>query len=380
MKRFRLCLCLCLFLSLLSAVSLSSLAADEKLDQLVAEIAAGEIEAGRAVGMTIGVARGDETLHLKGYGLADIENSVPASEKNVYRIGSITKMFTAAAILLLIEEEKLNLDDPLTKFLPDYPADPGDKVTVRHLLQHTSGIFSFTDIPDRRSFMRDDMTIEQIIATFSDRPLHFQPGEKYRYCNSGYLLLGVIIEKVSDEKYADFLTEQIFKPLKLDATVYDRHATIIPHRARGYTVWGENEYNAPFVSMTQPFAAGALASDAGDLLKWSRALMRNELLQPESFKKMTSAGKLNDGKRTRYGLGCQVETLEGQRVIRHGGGIPGFVTELAFFPDTELSVVVLTNTTSTRPRALADRIARSLLPTKVDDPKPAPKEKKELEK
>ena len=370
---------LCLILSLLTTVSLSSVAADEKLDQLVAEIAEGEIEAGRAIGMTIGVARGDETLHLKGYGLADIENSVAASENSVYRIGSITKMFTAVAILLLVEEDKLSLDDPLTKFLPDYPG-PGGHATVRQLLQHTSGIFSFTDRPNHRGNQRNDMTLEEITASFRDQPLHFEPGEKYRYCNSGYLLLGMIIEKVSKISYEDFLREEIVDPHEIGFVVYDRHRKIIPHRARGYGAWGDSKFNAAFVSMTQPFAAGALASDADSLLRWSKALMRNEVLQPESFEKMTTPGKLNNGKRTRYGFGCQVETLKGQRVIRHGGGIPGFVTELAFFPETELSVVVLTNTTSTRPRALADRIARSLLPKKPDETKPASEEKKELAK
>ena len=355
---------LCLLIPLLCAFSGVSLRADEKLDRLIAGIANGEIKAGRAVGMTFGVARGGETLHLKGYGLADIENSVPASRDSVYRIGSITKMFTAAAILLLVEEEKLHLDDALTKFLPDYPADPGDNITIRHLLQHTSGLFSFTDLPDRRDIMRDDMSHEEIVAQFRDRPLHFQPGEKYRYCNSGYYLLGMIIEEASAQKYADFLVDRIFDPLKLDSVVYDRHATIIPHRARGYAAWGGSKFNAPFVSMTQPFAAGALAADAEDLLQWSKALMGNKLLQPDSFEKMLTPGKLNSGKRTRYGFGCQLETLEGHKVVRHGGGIPGFVTELAFFPDAELSVVILSNTTSTRPRQLADRISRSLLPEK----------------
>jgi len=341
----------------------SPLHADEKLDQLIAEIAQSEIRAKRAVGLTIGVSIGDDTLHLKGYGLSDIENSLPATDASVYRIGSITKTFTAAAIMLLVEDGKLNLDDPLIKFLPDYPG-PGGEATVRNLLQHTSGIFSFTDATDHRQILRDDMNHQQVLARFTGHDLHFAPGEDYRYCNSGFYLLGMIIEEVSGLSYEEFLDQRIFRPLELGSITYDRHAKIIPNRARGYSLWGEHLVNAPYLSMTKPFSAGALVSNASDLLQWSRALKRNKLLKPESFQQMITPGRLSNGKAIRYGLGCQIETLDGHRVIRHGGGIPGFVTEWTLFPDSELSVVVLTNTTSTKPRAIADRIARSLLPLK----------------
>jgi len=359
MKRFHL-----LLIFLLSALCPSSLLqADETLDQLIAEIAQTEIDAKRAVGLTIGVARGDETLHLKGYGLADIENALPATSASVYRIGSITKTFTAAAIMLLVEDGKLSLDDPLTKFLPEYPG-PGGKATVRNLLQHTSGIFSFTDAANHRQTMRDDMNHQQILKRFTGHDLHFAPGDDYRYCNSGFYLLGMIIEKVSGMSYEKFLGQRIFEPLELSSITYGRHAKIIPNRARGYSLWGERLVNAPYVSMTKPFSAGALVSNAGDLLQWSRALSRNDLLKPDSLKKMITPGRRTDGKAFAYGLGCQVETLDGHQVVRHGGGIPGFVTEWTLFPDSELSVVVLTNTNSTRPRALANRIAQSLLPSK----------------
>ena len=361
MKRF-----LLLLIHLLPALCPPSLLlADEKLDHLIAEIAQTEIEAKRAVGLTIGVARGDKTLHLKGYGLADIENALPASGDSVYRIGSITKTFTAAAIMLLVEDGKLSLGDPLTKFLPDYPG-PGGAATVRNLLQHTSGIFSFTDAADHRQILRDDMNHQQVLARFTGHDLHFAPGDDYRYCNSGFYLLGMIIEKVSGLSYEEFLKQRIFGPLELKSITYDRHAKIIPNRARGYSLWGEHLVNAPYLSMTKPFAAGALVSNAGDLLQWSSALRRNVLLKPDSFQQMITPGRRTNGKAFAYGLGCQVETLDGHRVIRHGGGIPGFVSEWTLFPESELSVVVLTNTTSTKPRALADRIARSLLPPKAE--------------
>ncbi len=324
-------------------------------------IARQEIEEDGGVGMTIGVARGDDILHLEGYGLANVELSVPASAESVYRIGSITKMFTAAGILLLVEDGTLTLDDPLTRWIPDYPADPGDHITVRHLLTHTSGLVNLTDLPDHRAIMRDDLTHEEVLKRFSGRPSLFAPGEQFRYGNSGYYLLGMIIENASERDYETFLRERLLDPLELESTTYDRHLKIIPNRAAGYGRWGGNLVNAPFVSMKTPFAAGALASTAEDLIRWSRALATAKLLKPESFKAMTTPGRLNDGTTTPYGFGCFVGTLDGHPHVHHGGSIPGFVAELAYFPDQDLTVVVLTNAGRNSPRRIADRIARSML-------------------
>lgn len=331
---------------------------NEKLAQLVSKLVMREINEGRGVGITVAVARGDELIHHKGYGLADVENEVPASEKSVYRIGSITKMFTAAAILLLAEDGKLKLDDPLAKFLPDYPA--GGKITLRHLLNHTSGIVSFTDLPEHREGMRRDLNHEEVLALFQDREVLFQPGEKFRYCNSGYYLLGMVIEAASGKKYEEFLQERIFDPLKLEAMVYDRHGTIIPHRARGYTIWGERKFNAPFVSMMQPFAAGALASTAQNLVRWQRGLVSGALLKPESYQQMIAPGVLNGGKKTNYGLGCFIDKVDKHVVVRHGGGIQGFITDHAYFPEADLTVVVLSNTNKVVPRSLVNKIALSV--------------------
>jgi CubicO group peptidase (beta-lactamase class C family) len=270
-------------------------------------------------------------------------------------------MFTAAGILLLVEEGALSLDDPLTKFVPDFPVDPGDRITVRHLLNHTSGLVSFTDLPDHRSIMRHDLKHEEILARFQDKPSMFEPGEKFRYCNSGYYLLGMIIEAVAEQKYEPFLKERILDPLKLDATTYDRHLKVIPNRADGYARWGEDLVRAHYVSMKMPFAAGALASTAEDLIRWSRALTADQLLKPESFEAMTTAGKLNNGKSAPYGFGCFVGRLDGHRYFRHGGGIPGFVSEFVHFLDDELTVVVLTNAGRNSPRKIADQIAKVAL-------------------
>ncbi|NNE90072.1 MAG: beta-lactamase family protein [Verrucomicrobiales bacterium] len=350
------------------AVSSAGICADSKIDELVSSIAERQIKAGRVVGVSIGIARGDEIVHLKGYGTADLENDVAATEKGVYRIGSITKMFTAAAILLLVEEEKLNLDDPLSKFIPDYPEPVGDEVTVLHLLQHTSGIFSFTDIPNRRLQMRMDVKHEEVVERFKDKPVHFEPGEKFRYCNSGYFLLGMIIEKVSGQKYGAFLEERIFQPLDLKSTYLDRNLRVIPHRVRGYAKWGENTVNANYTSMTQPFSAGAMASTAGDLIHWQRALVNGDLLKPESYEQMTTAGERNDGKSIPYGLGCFVNPGDDNKPkqIWHGGGIPGFISELVYFPESDLTIVILTNSMQAQANKMSREIASGILELEAD--------------
>ncbi len=357
-----------LFSILLPALLLPGFApAETKKDftSIVDIVGKREVEERGGIGITIGVAHGDETVYLKGFGKADLENDVPASENGVYRIGSITKMFTAAAILLLLEEGKLTLDDPLQKHLPEYP-DMAKGVTLRHLLNHTSGIFSFTDIKNRWSDIRLDLKHEEILEKFQDVPLAFKPGEKFKYSNSGYYLLGMVIEKVSGRKYHEFLEEQIFQKIDLKATSYDRHLKIIPHRVRGYAKWGDQIVNAQFVSMKQPFAAGAIASTAGDLIQWQRALVAGSLLKPETYQLMITPAKLAKGKSAPYALGCFVGKLDETAVIRHGGAIPGFVSELAYFPGENLTVVVLTNATRNSPRSIADAIARTWIAKKKE--------------
>ena len=343
---------------LIGLLALSQAAEPTALEKAVDTIALEMIEQDQAIGMSIGVARGDKTLLVKGYGLADVENQVPASSESVYRIGSITKMFTAAAILLLAEDGRLKLDDPITRFLPEFPID---KVTVRHLLNHTSGLVSFTDLPDYREKIRQDVTHDEIVDRFKDLPPHFAPGERYRYCNSGYYLLGMIIEIASEKEYEAFLVERIFDPLKLNASYYDWGPPIIPQRARGYNFWGGKLSNAPFNSMTQPFAAGALASTAGDLLKFNKALVSGQLLKKESRKEMIEPATLSNGKKSRYGLGCFIRQQSGEKWIGHGGSIVGFGCQLAWLPDHDLTIVVLGNSGGFPARKIAEQIVKKAL-------------------
>ena len=332
----------------------------DDLEEFVDSVAGAVIESGESVGLSVGIAKGDERWFAKGYGLANLELKAPATAKSVYRIGSITKQFTAAAVLLLVEDGKLSLDDPLTRFLPDYPTQ-GHEVTVRQLLQHTSGIKSFTNLPSYRHDLHHAVTHEDIIGRFQDEPFDFPPGDKFSYCNSGYYLLGVLVEKASGQTYEEFLKERILTTLELDNTVYDRHGPIIPNRAAGYgKAWGGGFRNADYVNMRQPFAAGALASTVEDLIRWQRGLENHELLKPASWKAMTTRGKLNDGKTSPYGFGVFLRKLDDQTAIRHGGGINGFRSDLAFFPDTNITIAVLTNTEGASPEKTTDRIARHI--------------------
>ena len=323
-------------------------------------IAEDAIKSDSTIGLSIAVAEGDELLYSRGHGLANVELESAATAATVYRIGSITKQFTAAAVLLLAEAGKLELDDPLSKHLPDLPIRQ-QEVTIRNLLQHTSGVKSFTELPSYRGLMQRDVSHDDILARIAGLPLQFEPGEQYRYSNSGFYLLGIVIEKASGRSYEDFLQHHIFTPLEMDHTYYDRGAKIIPGRAQGYTRWGGVLRNARYLSMTQPFAAGALASTAEDLVLWQRALVNHRLLSEESFRQMTTPGALANGKPIEYGLGTLLRKRGGRLTIGHGGGINGFRSSLVYYPETKHTIVVLANSEGSTPDRIARQVAEVLL-------------------
>lgn len=296
------------------------------------------------------VARNGQVIYSKGYGSADLEWDVPNSPGTKFRLGSVTKQFTAASILLLEERGKLSVSDPVKKYLPDAPA-AWDKITIFHLLTHTSGIPNFTGFADYQKLEPFAATSEQLVARFRDKPLDFEPGEKWQYSNSGYVLLGYLIEKITGESYEKFVRENIFTPLGMKDSGYDSNSEVIPHRASGY-VPGKNGFeNAGFIHMSIPHGAGALYSTTEDLLKWEQGLFGGKLLKPESLQKMTTPFKSN------YAFGLQVETTGGHKVIEHGGGIEGFNTELAYYPDDKLTVVVLGNVNGGAPGDIARKLA-----------------------
>jgi CubicO group peptidase (beta-lactamase class C family) len=296
------------------------------------------------------VARGSEIVLDKGYGFANLEWETPNSPSTKFRLGSITKQFTAASILLLEERGKLSVNDPVKKYMPDAPA-AWDKITIFNLLTHTSGIPSFTSFPDYASLEPFPATAEQLVKRFRDKPLDFQPGEKWDYSNSGYVLLGYLIEKISGGSYERFVRDNIFKPLGMKDSGYDSNSAIIPRRAAGYSPGPNGPENAGYINMTVPLSAGGLYSTTDDLLGWEQGLFGGKLLSPASLQKMTTPFK-ND-----YGCGLMVHTVNGHRVIEHGGGIEGFNTMLAYYPEDKLTVVVLSNINGPNTPDIASKLA-----------------------
>lgn len=292
------------------------------------------------------VARDDVVLLDQGYGSANLEWNIPNDGATKFRLGSVTKQFTAVAILLLQERGKLTLDAPVKTYLPDAPAT-WDRVTVRHLLTHSAGIPNFTNFPDYATTKTLPATHASLIARFRDKPLEFAPGEKFAYSNSGYVLLSAIIERLSGQSYAAFVAENLFKPLGMADTGYDSHAAILPRRASGYSPGKDGPVNADYVDMSIPQGAGALYSTTRDLLKWQRGLYGGKLLKPAMLAAFRTPYK--DG----YALGVGVQNAGGSTTIEHGGGIEGFNTALAYDPDRKITVVVLGNLNGPTPGKLS---------------------------
>ncbi len=230
-----------------------------------------------APGAAVAVVKDGELIHAKGYGRANVEWNIPNTPDTVFRLASVTKQFTATAIIMLAGQGTLSVDDPITRFFPDYPTS-GHDITVQHLLNHTSGIFSYTSDPEFLSKVRRDLTPAQMLAEFSRVPFDFKPGAKYQYNNSGYVLLGMIIEQASGMSYEEFLKSHIFAPLGMTQSCYLHNEPIIPKRASGYEPTPDGGLrNATFLSMTPHYAAGSHGSPALDLVKWDRALRAHTL-------------------------------------------------------------------------------------------------------
>ncbi len=295
-----------------------------------------------APGAAVIVVKDGQVVFRKGYGMANLELGVPIEPDMIFRIGSITKQFTAVATLMLMEQGKLALSDEITKFLPDYPTQ-GHKITIEHLLTHTSGIKSYTGLPEWLPLWRKDMTMKELIDLFKDKPFEFAPGAGWNYNNSGFVLLGAIIEKISGQSYGDFVEKNIFAPLGMKQSFYDNTQRVIPRRAAGYSRNSGGYANAAYLSMSQPHAAGSLMSTVDDLAKWDAALYTEKLVKQESLKKAWTSFVLTNGKPTKYGYGWGVSALEGERMIAHGGGINGFTCDAVRLPDSKVYVAILTN-------------------------------------
>ncbi|HEX5758124.1 MAG TPA: serine hydrolase [Thermoanaerobaculia bacterium] len=310
-----------------------------------------------------------KVLLREGYGLANLELGVPIEPEMVFRIGSVTKQFTAVAALLLVAEGKLALDDEIIEYLPDYPTG-GRKITVEHLLTHTSGIKSYTALPEWLPRRREDLTVPQMIALFKDQPMDFAPGEKWAYNNSGYFLLGAVLEKASGQSYEELLRSRIFAPLGMKRTGYGHVEPILPGRVAGYQRGRQGWVNAPYLSMTQPYAAGSLVSTVDDLALWNAALDGGQLLPRAALARAWTPYKLRGGKATGYGYGWGIVDWRGHHFEEHGGGIDGFQSYVLREPREGLFVAVLSNALGHQPDPdmVATKLALLALGESIADP------------
>jgi CubicO group peptidase (beta-lactamase class C family) len=322
---------------------------------------------GLTPGMSVGVAQNGQLVLARFYGKANVEAGADVNSRTMYKVGSITKQFTAAIVMRLMEEGKLSLSDPITKYLPDYPTQ-GHHVTIRHLLNHTSGIKAFRVMhEENRQRFRLDLTYPEMVEMFAKQPFEFEPGEKYEYNNFGYYLLGEIIGRVTNIPYQDYLEREFLQPLGLVNIMYCEASRVIPQRAAGYEHDGKEVVNARYLSMRVGPAAGGLCATTGDLLLWTHLLHSGRVVSPASLQQMTAPTVLANGDTIGYGYGLQLGELGPHQQIYHGGGANGFVSSLAHYPKEGLTVVVMANSVSAKPIEVVKALARTALHIKVQD-------------
>lgn len=310
-------------------------------------------------GVSLLVIEKGNVLIRKGYGLASLELDVENDPDMIYKIGSLTKQFTATAILKLEEEGQLSIQDDIRKYVPEYP-DHGAIITIEHLLNHTSGIPSFTDRVDISDIEKTDLTPEQILALFVDEPLEFPSGEKYSYSDSGYILLGLIIERLSGVTYEEFITQNLFSIADLNNTYCGNPENLIPNRASGYSLDSMGYKPAQYMTMKVPYAAGNIISNVDDLYSWTQSLHSGEIISKEQLSKMFTSAKISSRENTGYGLGTFVKTFSNQPVYFHDGWIYGYISSQFYFPESDIFVVVLSNSTSIDSHEIASKIAARL--------------------
>jgi len=315
-------------------------------------------------GVTVLVARGDQLLYKGARGMASVELGVPMQPDQLMRIGSVTKQFAAAALLRQIDEGKASLDDPLSRFLPDYPN--GGRITLRQLLNHTSGVKSYTGIPGyMHNPIRRDLGTAELIKEFKDQPADFAPGEKWAYNNSGYVLLGAVVEAISGKSWHEAIDELLLKPAQITSVHYQAGDKLFKGMAQGYTLNGRREVApAGLLSMTQPHAAGALIANTEGLWRWNQALHGGKLISPASYQGMTTPE--GAAKASNYGFGIATGVLRGHPMLSHGGGIHGFASLLSYLPQSRTTVVVLRN--SDGPGFAMDMVSRKLAAFAIGEP------------
>jgi D-alanyl-D-alanine carboxypeptidase len=334
-----------------TAVGAQQDAGDSATIAAVADSIAAEMLSWPVAGVAIGVARGGQILYRKAHGFRDVEAERPLTLDDPHQIGSLTKQFTAAAVLQLVEEGRIALDDSVQTYVPDFDTQ-GHTVTIHHLLNHTSGIRSYTAIYGMNPVPR-----ESVLDTIQKHPFDFAPGERFLYNNSGYYLLGVVIEAAAGVPYGRYLEERIFEPLGLESTHYCGYeGREVPE---GYQRGEQGLTRSVLSDMTFPGAAGGLCSTVDDLLRWQEALISGAVVNPDSWARMSTPDTLSSGESMSYGYGLVRTERLGRDAITHGGGIPGFNTYLSYYPDDGLAIVLLVNSTPGQPETAEQPVARA---------------------
>jgi len=344
------------------AAAVDSEQAASRIDNLLSQ----EYPAGEP-GAAVLVWKAGTVILKKSYGLADTERNVPATPETVFRLASVTKMFTGTAVLMLADRGKLALDDPVTKFLPEYPA-PGQKITVSHLLSHTSGLADYLDRPNSMEWARNEYTVQDLVDAFKDRPASFAPGEKNVYSNSNYILLGAIIEKLSGVTFSQFVEANLFRPPGMTSTSCGGTLKDVPRLATAYeparTADGELDWSRLLVArpytMSAVYTAGGCVSSIEDLARFQDALFKGTLVGKRSLAESYEPVRLNNGSSgTMSRGGWQLDKVQGRRAAMRGGALPGVCTWFLMMPDDDVAVILLSNRTPGKPRCgmLAVQIA-----------------------
>jgi len=360
--------CVVLICAVGLAAGTSSFPADEgaKVDGYVR----GEMQRERIPGLALGVYQDGKIVKAEGYGVANLEWDVAVKADTIFQSGSVGKQFAATAVMMLVEEGKVGLDDPVQKYFADAP-ESWKNIKIRNLLSHTSGLGEYENgprtKPDGPFYLRLDMTEDEIYKRMAAMPLDFKPGEDWSYRNTNYVLLGIVIHKVTGKFYGDYLQERIFKPLGMTTTRIISEADIIPHRAAGYELVKGQLKNQEWVSPTfNSTADGTLYFTVLDLEKWDAALYTEKLLKRSSLEQMWTVMKLNNGQpnKANYGFAWDIKQTNGHKVIEHGGAWQGFTCHIARYVDDKLTVVVLTNLDAghAQPNKIAHTVAGLYVP------------------
>ncbi|MDH7445664.1 serine hydrolase [Aquimarina sp. 2201CG14-23] len=350
-------------ISLYTTVQAQSL--EKEIDAIVSSMYTQE-----GPGISILVAKDGKSVFRRAYGKANLELGVPLIPENVFEIGSITKQFTAVAILMLEEQGKLTVEDEITKYIPDYPTND-KKITIHHLLNHTSGIKSYTGMDSFMKSARTDMTPKELIDVFKNEPMDFDPGEEFRYNNSGYILLGYIIEVITGDTYENFIEKNIFEKIGMNSSYYGSMSQLIKNRASGYKQSGDDYLNADYLSLTLPYAAGSLMSTVDDMLKWQNAVSANTFIKRASLEKAINGSTLNNGEKIDYGYGWGKANVQGSKGYSHGGGIFGYTTNGVFLEKENVYVIGLTNCNCKNVGQITRKVAAIAIGKPIPDKKNA---------